>query len=860
MDTYYTQETLPVYYKHGDEQVLVGDDGHFYNSNGERVYYWVSSGETAEGGRHEAYLHGQQTGEDHFSRAVSAYVQEGGSGFYTEKEIKNAFHADEGMGKLSSQTSWDNYWGYLQEQQGLIETGQLSTALDAWHRDSRQAQKDVLQAGGGLRAMGGAKGGALGQIRDEGYRNSFNEILNSELQQGLMQKWGIPTEVQTDNGSLYRFNGSTLTKVYEPESFNLASTAAQLGVGVALSAALGPVVGAKIGALTGAAPAGFVGPLSTSQVVGGKVAAGLAAGATSAGTQLLTTGDIDPRSVLTSAVMSGVNPGGYVADNYAPWAPNGQFQLGGAPPSSFYGGLISGTVNDVVKNGLVNGEFDLQDSLEKGLVSGGINSLTNAYQEWNKNSLENLADQVEYTMPGIDRATAESFAAMNPDLNKLDFGALIGEGGLLPFIPKLDVTGIRGITDTVGSAFDGLLNGVELNDQFQLADGSYIDVDKVTPEQEIAALQKYGGFNTLEDRQTIGLLNNPLVNGITNTLGNLMPEGGLSEDLQTQVQLYGSEWDSQNSPNQFNTLDPNAEEYDTSAYYTPEGGLTTAGQVAKNNFIETKITNLGSFDYDLSGGLNENYSWSSNPRGNSELWGTLQNIPGLFSQGSNNLGGAITPPKNPDGSTVKPLNLNGELINPEALVTVDAGGAVLPSNNDSAIRNQNIIDYFDLLNGGLATDSTASATEVDVDTTKDLDKDTASTVSTVSNTSDTSSIDDTLSTNTTKTIDKGDVVTTAVVPEVYVEPEVIVPRTTTLSGGGSPPLNLSGNSDKGLPVLWGMLDPYTKFRGYAKKRQDLYSKMMKSLEAKEPGGMLSGRSTFLTPRERELFEAGEFKR
>jgi hypothetical protein len=36
--------------------------------------------------------------------------------------------------------------------------------------------------------------------------------------------------------------------------------------------------------------------------------------------------------------------------------------------------------------------------------------------------------------------------------------------------------------------------------------------------------------------------------------------------------------------------------------------------------------------------------------------------------------------------------------------------------------------------------------------------------------------------------------------------------------------------------------------------------MMKSLEAKEPGGMLSGRSTFLTPRERELFEAGEFKR
>jgi hypothetical protein len=582
--------------------------------------------------------------------------------------------------------------------------------------------------------------------------------------------------------------------------------------------------------------------------------------------------------------MAGFNPGGYVADNYAPWKnASGDLAFGGAPPSSFYGGLVSGTVNDIVKNGLVNGELDLQGSLKEGLLSGGLNSLTNAYQEWNKNSLENLADQVEYNIPGIDRATAEAFAAMNTDLNKLDFGALIGEGGLLPFIPKLDVTGIRGITDAVGNAFDGLFNGVELNDQFQLADGSYIDVDKVTPEQELAAFQKYGGFNTLEDRQTIGLLNNPLVNGITNTLGSLIPEGGLSEDLQTQVQLYGSEWDSQNGPNKFNTLDPNAGEYDTSAYYTPEGGLTTAGQVAKNNFIETKITNLGAFNYDLSGGLNENYSWSPNPRGNSELWGTLQNIPGLFSQGSNNSGGAITPPKNPDGSTVKPLNLNGELINPEALVTVDAGGAILPSNNESAIRNQTFLDYVGMLGDNKdSSDSTSSSStikeevvdkkEVEVTTAGIDDSNNSGVVGTTAPPPTDPPADTTpvyslpINDNNTVTLPSGVTVPANIADDVI---EQMLPSTeelasssssTVLSSGGSVLPGLLSSSiggNDGLPPIWTDLYAYKPFRGYTDKRKKLYTEMMAKLGTIEPDkGWLT--SAF-NPRLKELEEAGLIK-
>ena len=79
--SYYTQETLPVYYKYEDKQVLVGDDGHFYNSNGERVYYWVASGEMPEkGSSHDAGLYGQVSNDDRFAKNISTHAQ-GAAGF-----------------------------------------------------------------------------------------------------------------------------------------------------------------------------------------------------------------------------------------------------------------------------------------------------------------------------------------------------------------------------------------------------------------------------------------------------------------------------------------------------------------------------------------------------------------------------------------------------------------------------------------------------------------------------------------------------------------------------------------------------------------------------------------------------------
>ena len=223
------QYVTPAYYG-----VETGDDGHFYNENGERVYYWVESGEQG----------GHKFNQDTADQRNKKRLREKG-GFYTEAEIKKAWN-DGSMGTLKSQmgNNWDNYWGYISERQGLIETGQIRTGLDAW-QDGRDKNKEMLKAGGGLRAMGGAKAGskAMQQVRMEGYYESFNTINDDPLQVALMEKYGIPRVYQADNGSLYEFNGSSYTMTYKSQGgLDIGAIVKGMIVGVA-TAGIGGVLG-----------------------------------------------------------------------------------------------------------------------------------------------------------------------------------------------------------------------------------------------------------------------------------------------------------------------------------------------------------------------------------------------------------------------------------------------------------------------------------------------------------------------------------------------------------------------------------------------------------------------------------------
>ena len=139
---------------------------------------------------------------------------------------------------------------------------------------------------------------------------------------------------------------------------------------------------------------------------------------------------------------------------------------------------------------------------------------------------------------------------------------------------------------------------------------------------------------------------------------------------------------------------------------------------------------LASFNFANSGGLNENYSWSENPRGQSELWGTMVGVPGLYSTGSqtsflpNIQPGTVSPPLKPDGTPVKPLNFGPEVTAQdyaEFVAEVDPNGTLLPSNDDSALRNWWLQQYYDYLQDDDSNQSQDTNTESVTSTEKDKD-------------------------------------------------------------------------------------------------------------------------------------------
>ena len=673
---------------------------------------------------------------------------------------------------------------------------------------------------------------------------------------GITEKYGIQTST-TDNDNVYGWNGSNYTKTFKPEDPEYGRMLWAAGLG----AMGGQVLGGYLSGLGGASlPAGVAGPAAPLMSTG--VANGLAAGATSAASQALLTGEIDPGSVLASAVIAGVNPGGYVADNYAPWRYTDPFTgetgwaLGGAPPSSFYGGLVSGTVNDLVSNGLINQEIDLQASLEKGLIAGGINSALNTYDEYKKNSLEGLADEYQFNNPTASRQEALDWAANQDRLNTTDLGALVGEDGLFPFIPLVDTSGIRSILDPIGNAVDGLLNGFELPDQIQVGDGEKVNigsddlikniprVDPVTGEtyyvsnvtdmttsyNSVSGEVRPLNFTSYEDRQTWGLINNPVVNALGDALGALIGSSSSpGNDLQAQLDYFGEEWTNKN--------------FGDPAYFDSNGNLTVAGAVAKNDYVQIKVDTLGAFYFENSGGLNENYSWSPNPRGDSEIWGTMEGIDGLYSTGglpiwpTQGLGNStVDAILDDDGNPITPMNFGPEFTAPGYTQDVDLATATLSSNNDAALRNYDLINLFDALTN---SDNNQSTNNQSVDTGGNAGSDSTDT-STLGSTESTGAdtVTDELAGNQSSTTDNSTTTATTATNSSSISDDVAVgagevlagSESTLPAGGPNGEINFTGKD--GLPPLWTELYGYTKISPYKKARLKVLEGML--------GGMMGG--------------------
>ena len=703
---------------------------------------------------------------------------------------------------------------------------------------------------------------------------------------GITEKYGIQTST-TDNDNVYGWNGSNYTKTFKPDDPEYGRMLWGAAAGLMGAQALAPV----IGGFTGAAPAGFVGPPTVGNVIGGKVATGVAAGAANAATQAALTGSVDPKSVLSSAVIAGVDPGGMLSDNLGKITGTGTNLV----PENVVGGFVQGATNSSVGQLITDGSVDLESALIAGGLSAGVNVVKDLFNDTDQFSIESEMQRIadERAAKNLDPLSYEElyFAATgeNPNfltaentsnsmvgppdysggtlVGKSDLAGLVGKDGLLSFIPEVPTGWLNNITG--GGAYDP-------TSVFIGPDGKqYTDIELY--QQGINPADVYYGELPGWTSATI-TTENTLIGDAVDYLTDEAP-------VISQVVKAGN-----------TALDVLADAEFESKYGINADAYIAAGGSAADL---QRIISYGELD--------ETYNFSTNPRGDSQYVGLLTGINDGFSAGSNNanrvytddgqvISDALEISNMQDASdaakdAIKAGGNSNVIVNLDGETTVVDGNAVLPGSNTTVADAvlQGIIDGVlvsddDLIAGTVPggedeTGSTISTTGSESEngtTSGSTDTVAANTTDTANvNTTDTVTTDDTVdSTNAIAGgdlntggnsddldtgVDTGDVLSgsdtdTIIDTNTIISGSDDLPTSTSSSGGGGIPIPNFASS--GLPVIFGDLFPYTKFRGYSKKRLKLYENMMKGLGAT---GFFAQASA-MSPMERELYEAGELKR
>lgn len=288
----------------------------------------------------------------------------------TAEELEAYFNAEENDQLRNAFGSFENYLAYMTEREQLIQSGEYDAgnwgaAEDATLTDDQR----MLLEGEDLTVDPSDTQQnleALERRQIQSRNNAYRNWENSEANQALLEKYGVSTQVITENGTTYRWNGSAYVKTYKDPSedpkraFIAAVTAAvggglgageavstQLGLsGVAGSAVTGAVDSIVQQVLTGAATGNVSLDLESilrAAVEQGLISTGtfrdivdnipldtgieglneaITAGILNAGSQLITSGEINPEELLRRMAAAGL--GDYI-DELRDLLPSGGF-------------------------------------------------------------------------------------------------------------------------------------------------------------------------------------------------------------------------------------------------------------------------------------------------------------------------------------------------------------------------------------------------------------------------------------------------------------------------------------------------------------------------------------------------------
>jgi hypothetical protein len=342
------------------------------------------------GGAVQDYLYGQQAEP----RQVTAAELEA---YFSDPEQTNRLPEVFG--------TFDNYLAYMTEREQLLQSGGL-TVGDWANADAgfNQDQEMILEGDADLtidpsdpnqnyeNLLGQQRGAQVG---------AYENWINSDANQALLQKYGVHATTYSGSGDKFQWNGSAYVKVQDEDHAGFTDFV-KIGMMIALGAM-------SAGALSAAG----LGTVTSSTL-------------SSAITQAVSTGSIDPAQLLQSAATAGLT--GALSDTVSNLLPEGIDLSSISTGIEEVDNVLRTMGMDVLRQGVMTGEVDLQQTLQAGVFSaagefidfiqGQMGISAEEQAAWEARIASQRADQQNAMMGAIEQQFGEG--ALAEALNSMD--------------------------------------------------------------------------------------------------------------------------------------------------------------------------------------------------------------------------------------------------------------------------------------------------------------------------------------------------------------------------------------------------------------------------------------------------------
>ncbi len=276
------------------------------------------------------------------------YGQEGEVQQLTVSELRDYFESDKVNRLPEVFGTFDNYLAYMTEREQLIQSGDYDTGnwaeADAGFSED---QEMILEGDADLTIDPSDPGQNLENLRSQQtstQQGAYNNWINSEANQALLQKYGVNPVVYSNSGDKFAWNGSAYVKVVDEDHAGFADFV-KMGITTA------------IGIMSGGALAPALGGVGSAVV-------------SNALTQAITTGSIDPDQLLQTAATAGL--GQAVSQIIGPQI---ESALGGIDLSEITGieevdNVLNAMGQTAIRQAVFDGELDMDQIVSSGLFAG----------------------------------------------------------------------------------------------------------------------------------------------------------------------------------------------------------------------------------------------------------------------------------------------------------------------------------------------------------------------------------------------------------------------------------------------------------------------------------------------------------